>query len=76
MDDLRALEYPRHLHRADGSYLRVNDADEAEAAVADGWTVAYRSPDDVAADAQADEPAAAASEPIEPKKRGRKSKAE
>lgn len=37
--DLRKLEYPRHLHKADGAYLVVKSVEDAERALADGWTV-------------------------------------
>lgn len=38
-DELMTLEYPRHLHKAGGEYLRVENETEARAAVADGWYV-------------------------------------
>lgn len=43
-DELMTLEYPRHLHKADGAYLRVENETEARAAVADGWCIAANSP--------------------------------
>ncbi len=39
MMDLTALEYPRHLHKPEGAYLRVNTVAEAAIAVAEGWHV-------------------------------------
>lgn len=30
-------EYPRHLHRADGSFVEVTDDGERDAKLADGW---------------------------------------
>jgi hypothetical protein len=38
-DELTTLEYPRHVHKAGGEYLRVENETEARAAVADGWCV-------------------------------------
>jgi hypothetical protein len=38
-DELMTLEYPRHLHKAGGEYLRVENETEARAAVAAGWCV-------------------------------------
>lgn len=37
--DLDTLEYPRHLHQGPDTYLRVESADEARVAIADGWRI-------------------------------------
>jgi hypothetical protein len=31
------MDFPRHVHRAGGEYLRVEDAIGLDAALADGW---------------------------------------
>lgn len=68
--DLDTLEYPRHLHKGEQAYLRVNSAEEAAAAKADGWRVDLLIPDGEAA------PEIAPATPTEPaKKAGRKKKA-
>jgi hypothetical protein len=38
-DDLMTLEYPRFLNKPGGEQLRVDNAEGARAAVADGWAV-------------------------------------
>jgi hypothetical protein len=38
-EDLSALEYPRAVHKPGGAFLRVENATEARAAVADGWCI-------------------------------------
>lgn len=37
--DLKLLEYPRALHGPGMAHMRVETADEAEAAIRNGWSV-------------------------------------
>ena len=65
-------EYPRHLHRADGSYIEVrNDIDKAHK-LAEGWFLSREAAIEAASVAEP----AAVSEPAAPVvRRGRKPKA-
>lgn len=37
--DLDSLEYPRHLHGPAMAFLHVNSAEEARAALKEGWSL-------------------------------------
>lgn len=37
--DLTALEYPRHLHKPDWAFLHVDTPEQAEKALAEGWSL-------------------------------------
>lgn len=69
--DLTTLEYPRHLHKTHAEFLVVWSADEAAAALAQGWTVecpppVYDAPAIAMATVTADVPALVEDVPIVP----------
>lgn len=77
-DELSALSYPRYLHRDNGhkdhihgDALLVQSADEAEAAVKDGWSVEAFPP---AYDKESGAPVAATPEPAKPAKSAKPAK--
>ena len=43
-NDLRTLQYPRHLHAPGGVWKIVNDAEDAAAAIAAGWALSPDGP--------------------------------
>lgn len=68
--DLMALEYPRHVHKPAGLYLRVDNAVECADALDAGWSLDVP----VAVPAVADAVADAVAEPVadaEPKAKGK-----
>ena len=60
-------ELPRYLHKPGVESLLVKNEDEYGAAIADGWSVSNQFPEEAPAAPEAED---------EPKKRGRKAKAD
>lgn len=46
------LEYPKHLHKEDGQYHRVENAEQEARAAAEGWLTAKQLSDAIAAGRQ------------------------
>jgi len=67
--DIYGLEYPRHLHKPHGAYLHVDTPEQADAALADGWSIEV--PPDPVAETPAPEPEPSAADYAAAKKRGR-----